>query len=67
MIAFKINLDSHHVNHANSKLHITPEQLEIENFMLYVKKIREMAKIYARLMIQYKYKYQTVFSSKLYK
>ena len=23
-VAFKINLDSHHINHANSKLAITP-------------------------------------------
>ena len=34
MMTFKINLDSHHINHANSKLTITPKYLEIESFML---------------------------------
>ena len=29
-VGFKINLDSHHINHANSKLTITPNYPEFE-------------------------------------
>ena len=53
--AFNINFDGHHINHVNSKLIITTKYLEIEN--IYVNKImREMARIYARLICQYIFK-----------
>ena len=57
------NLDGHHINRRYSKLTNKPKYLEVEN--LYVNKIvKEMAKIYARLIDHYKFKYQTVFSAR---
>ena len=62
---FKINLDSHHINHAISKLNITPNfpefGIEIRNI---IKIVKELSNIYARLMNQYKFKYQKVFSAR---
>ena len=60
--AYKINLDNHHINHLNSKLTITSnfENTGIE-FRFINKIMREMAIIYARLINQYKFRYQTVF------
>ena len=64
-VAFKINLDSHHINHANSKLTITPNFPEIGFELRYINKImKELAMIYARLINQYNFKYQTVFSAR---
>ena len=62
-VAYKINLDSHHINHLNSKLTITSnfENTGIE-FRFINKIMREMSIIYARLINQYKFRYQTVFS-----
>ena len=64
-VAYKINLDSHHINHLNSKLTITSnfENIGIE-FRFINKIMREMAIIYARLINQYKFRYQTVFSAR---
>ena len=61
-VAYKINLDSHHINHLNSKLTISSnfENTGIE-FRFINKIMREMAIIYARLINQYKFRYQTVF------
>ena len=61
-VAYKINLDSHHINHLNSKLTIISnfENTGIE-FRFINKIMREMAIIYARLINQYKFRYQTVF------
>ena len=63
-VAYKINLDSHHFNHLNSKVTITSN---FENtgreFRFNNKIMREMSIIYARLINQYKFKYQTVFSA----
>ena len=58
----KINLDSHHINHLNSKLTIssTTEYNSIE-MNLINNLVKQMATIYARLINQYKFKYQTVF------
>ena len=49
-VAYKLNLDSHHINHLNSKLTITSnfENTGIE-FRFINKIMREMAIIYARL------------------
>lgn len=60
---YKIDLDSHHINHTNSKITISSKyELEVEiseiNSIL-----REMSITYARLINQYKFTNQTVFST----
>ena len=52
-VAYKINLDSHHINHLNSKVTITSifENTGIE-FRFINKIMREMSIIYARLINQ---------------
>ena len=62
-IAFIINLDSHHINHLNSKITIKYNYLEIEKNYV-IKIVKQMANIYARLSNQIKFKYQTVFSAR---
>ena len=63
-VGFKLNLDSHHINHANSKLTIIPNHLEFGIEFRYINKImKELAVIYARLKNQYIFRYQTVFSA----
>ena len=48
-VGFKINLDSHHINHANSKLTITPNFPEFGIEIRYINKImKEVSVIYAR-------------------
>ena len=64
-VGFKINLDSHHINHANSKLTIKPNHPEFGIEFRYITKImKELAVIYARLINQCKFRYQTVFSAR---
>ena len=64
-MGFKINLDSHHINHANSKLTITPNFPEFGTEIRYTNKImKEISVIYARLINQYNFRYQTVFSER---
>ena len=64
-VGFKINLDSHHINHLNSKITITPNFKEFGIEVRYINKIiKEMSVIYAKLINQYKFKYQTVFSAR---
>ena len=61
-VAFKIILDSHHINLASPKLTITPNFPEFGIEVRYINKImKELSVIYARLIHQYKFKYQTVF------
>ena len=64
-VAYKINLDSHHINHLNSRLTNTSnfENTGIE-FRFINEIMREMSIIYARLMNQYKFRYQVVFSAR---
>ena len=64
-VAYKINLDSHHINHLNSKLTISSnfENTGIE-FRFINKIMREMSIIYARLINQFKFRYQVVFSAR---
>ena len=63
-LGFKINLDSHHINHANSKLTITPNDPEFGIEVRYISKImKKLSVIYARLIYHWKFKYQTVFSA----
>ena len=64
-LEFKVNLDSHHISHANSKLTITPNYPEFGIQVRYINKIiKEISFICARLINQYKFKYQTVFSAR---
>ena len=64
-VGFKINLDSHHINHANSRITILPKYPEFGIEVRYIKKImKELAVIYARIINQYKFKYETVFSAR---
>ena len=60
-VGFKTNLDSHLTNHANSRITIKPNYPEIEIDVRYIIKIiRELSVTCARLINQYKFKYQTV-------
>ena len=64
-VGFKINLDSYHINHANSKLTITPTFPEFGIETRCINKIiKEWSVIYARLINQYEFRYQTVFSAR---
>ena len=64
-VGFKTNLDSHHNNHANSKLIITPNYPEFGiQIRYFIKIMEELSIIFARLLNQYKFKYQTVFSAR---
>ena len=58
----KINLDSHHINHLNSKITIS-DITEYNNISMDLinRLVREMSAIYARLIGQYKFKYQCTF------
>ena len=47
-VGFKISLDSHHINHSNSKITITPNYPEFVIEVRYIKKInKELSVIYA--------------------
>ena len=64
-VGFKIILDSHHINHANSKLTITPNYPEFGIEVRFVNKIiKDLSVVYARLINQYIFRYQTVFSAR---
>ena len=63
----KINLDSHHINHLNSKITIITSSLEYDKSIdkdLINSLIREMSVIYARLINSFKFKYQCTFLSR---
>ena len=65
IVALKINLYSRHINPLNSKLTITSNFPNTGIEFRFINKImREMAIIYARLINQYKFRYQTVFSAR---
>ena len=64
-VGFNITLESHLINHANSKLTIIPNYPEFGIEVRCINKImKELSVIYARLINQYKFKYQTVFSAR---
>ena len=64
-VRFKINLDSHHINHAKSKLTFIPNSAEFGIEVRYIIKIvKELFVIYATLINQYLFKYQIVFSAR---
>ena len=61
-VGFDITLESHHINHPNSKLIVKPNSPEFAIEVRYINKtIKELSVIYARLINQYKFKSQTVF------
>ena len=63
-VGFNNTLDSHHINHANSKLTIKPNFPEFGIEFRYINKfLKEMAIIYARLLNQYIIKYQVLISA----
>ena len=65
-VGFKINLDSHHLNHAISILTITPNYPKFRTEVRYIIKIKkDFSLLYARLMNQYKLKYRTFFQQDL--
>ena len=65
---FKINLDGHIINLAKSILSITPNSPEFGIETSYINKIiKELYVLYARLIIQNKITYQTLFSASFYK
>ena len=67
-IGFKIILQSHNINHANSLLSVIPNFPDIGTEARYIIKIlEEMATIYARLLNQYKFKYHILFSASFYR
>ena len=64
-VAYKINLDSHHIDHLNSKLTISSNFSDTGIEFRFINKImREMSIIYARLINQYNFRCQTVFSAR---
>ena len=64
-VAYEISLDSHNLHHTSSKLTITPTFPEIGIEFRFINKImKKLAMIYARLINQYKFEYQTVFSAR---
>ena len=64
-VGFKIDLESHHINDANSKLTITPKYPEFGIEFRYINKIiKGLSIIYARLIYHYKFRYQTVLSAR---
>ena len=64
-VGFKINLDSHHINHANSKLTIMPNYPEFAIEVRYIIKIiKELSVTYVRLTNQYNFIYQLIFSAR---
>ena len=67
-IGFKINLESHNINHASSLVNIEPNFPDIGIETRYINKIlKEMATIYASLINQYRFNYHIVFSTSFYK
>ena len=64
-VGFNITLESHHNNHAISKLIIQPNFLEFGVQVPYINKLmKELSIIYARIINQYIFKYQTEFSAR---
>ena len=64
-LGFNFTLESHHINHANSKIIIKPNYPDFGNEIRHINKIiKELSIIYARLINQYIFRYQTVFSAR---
>ena len=66
-IGFKVVLEIHNFNHANSLLNIIPNFPDIGVKKRYNKKnSKELSVIYARLINQYKFKYHIFFTGSFY-
>ena len=64
-VGLNLTLESHHNNHANSKLTIKPIYPEFGIEIRYFNKIiKELSVICARIISQYNFKYQPVFSAR---
>ena len=64
-VGFSTNLDSHRINHSNSKITFKPSFPKFGIGLRYNKKIlQELVINYARLLNQYKIKCQTVLSAR---
>ena len=64
-VGFNITLESHHINHANSKLIIKPSCPEFGIEGRYINKIiKELSVISATSINQYSIRYQTMFSAR---
>ena len=67
-VGFNITLESHHISHVYSKLTITPNYAEFGLEIRHNNKIiKNLSVFYARIINQYKFKYQTVFSARFFK
>ena len=64
-VRFELTLASHNLHHANSILTITLNLAEFGIEVRFIKKfIKELSFVYAILINQYEFKYQTVFSAR---
>ena len=67
-IEFKIILDGHSNNHANSILTVIPNYIDFGIETRYInKKLKKMATVYAQLINQYKFKQHIKFSAGFYR
>ena len=67
-LGFKINLEIHYFNHANSLSNLTPNFPEFGIEFRYINEIiKELSVIYARIINQYKFICHTLFSAGFYK
>ena len=67
-IGFHITPQSNHINHTRTKIIIKRNIPEFGIELRYFNKIvKELSVIFVRLLNQYKFKYQTVFSARYYK
>ena len=67
-IGFKNISESHNIIHANSILTITPNFPEFGIEFRYINEIiKELSVIFARLINQYKFKNNTIFSASFYR
>ena len=65
-VRFSFTLDSHQISHANSELTMRPNYIELGSEAIFIRQVlKEMVTIHGRLIYQYKFKYQTVFSAKV--
>ena len=66
-IGFKINLESHNIDHATSILTITPSFLEFGIKFRYINEIiKELSVIYVGLIDHYIFNYHALFSASFY-
>ena len=67
-VGFKINLESHNINHTNSILTIIPSFPEFGIELRFINKtLKELSVIFATLINQHKLNYHTLFSASCYK